>query len=233
MPGIQEILGLLDEVLSDEAARTLVSNRRVRLMQLTLEKFSSISPRVLNADITGDGTTKSFSVPTLWEPKFSQIRSVEYPKGKIPPIFLDSSDYTVHFIDNAYKIMFVFAPASGEIAHLTFTTRHSLTMTGDSFTNSERNAFTFLSAGFICRYLASTYTQSVSSTLGADAVNWADKQNQYLVLAREYRQQCYEALGLTPPEDEETKPTAMWLDLDTQLPFQQDYLLPIHWGRRR
>lgn len=180
--------------------------------------------------LTGDGVTVTFAVPSDWEDGFSWIEQIEHPVGRQEPEYLDDDD-VIEYRDpttSLPKIRFVtMTLANAATAAVEYVVRHTVTTSTDTIPTADRPAVANLAASLCCQVLAVYYTQTSDSTIGADAVSYATKGDEYQKRAEMYRAAYNAQMGVT---EDGVLPASAIQDLDVDL---QNLMGDRFWHGRR
>lgn len=142
--------------------------------------YSHVDPRISVKDYTGDGTTYNFSLPKVWEPGFSRVRSIEYPAGEQEPEFLSLGDYEVYQAStDVFQLRLHDTPSDGEVLRLIYTSPHRLNVDEDTIPSYHRDAVTCLAAAYVAWNLAAKYAGFTDPSLVGDVINYRTKEREY------------------------------------------------------
>lgn len=223
----------------EESAKLLIRNATLpsdigfqegefgEMLRLALDRYSKDRPLKDLSDMTGDGSTFDFSLPTAWDDAISSALSVEYPQGEQSPVFLQRKDWTIYAAGTSAQ-MFRFLtliPASGKTARLIYTRRHTISETASETTiyGNDLAAFIKLVAAEACHELARRFAQTSAPTIAADAIDYESKSAEYTRLAKDLMRQYMNQLGMK--EGDTAGPAGATLDLDFGLSQSRgDYL---------
>lgn len=146
--------------------------------------------------VAGNGTNLYNMASILgayWQQGKTQVRQIEYPMAGIPPTYLDIDDWQLYDDGTAQdgsniQLMLVdYSPAATEYFAMKVLFEPSLPEVGSQNfpdTNEHFTNITLLASAMACMMLASFYAPSTSSSISADVVNYAEKSDKYLRLAR-------------------------------------------------
>jgi hypothetical protein len=196
VPGFNDFDEQVKAVLQDGASKLADADRQRFIRQAIAERYSQDRPQELVSELTGDGTN-DLALPAGFERDFSNVRQLEYPIGEIPPALVEQEDLQIYRTPAADKLR-VLSTAIGntEKAYLTWTARHN----SDGSTVAARDFYAVcdLAAAAAFEALAAIYAQTGDSSVGADAVNYRSKSQEYLALAKTLRQRYYTHMGIDP-----------------------------------
>lgn len=186
----------LDQVLED-AASILDQPKKDAAIQEAVIWHSRHEPQVKLQDLSGNGTTVEFAVPSDWIDGGSAIRRIEYPQGKRPPEYADKDEYRIYRTPTGLVIQFDTAPASGKTARVSYTTAHVVSLTVGTIPDHRFDAVCNLAAMVACQWLANRFSQQGDSTIGADSVDHKSKAAEYASRARDLKRAYMDAIGIT------------------------------------
>lgn len=204
---LQDVRDLVASKIQDTAQKLTPSQIDDAISE-AVTIYSAISPRHAMMLLTGDGVTVTYDLPTDWEDGFSWIERIEYPIGRQRPEYLDGNDdYTTDYRDpttGELKLRFLSMTLSVNTqAAVDYALRHKLTETVsgeagiETSPESDRPAIASLAGSICCQNLAAYYTNVSDSTIGADAVNYGVKGQEYATRAKELRAAFDQLMGLT------------------------------------
>jgi hypothetical protein len=191
-----------DEVaarIQDGAGKLALPDRARFIRQAITERYSRDRPVEAVADLAGNGTSDLTlpSTPTAFEDGFSVVRELEYPVGSVPENELEAEDWKLYRSPTGLKLRLLSArPTAAETVRLTFTARHK--PDGTTVPTANFYAVADYAAALAAGALAALYTQTGDSSIGADAVNYRSKAQEYAALAKQLRARYFEQLGIDP-----------------------------------
>ncbi len=205
---------------------------KVKAVAKAMNGHAKHKPVLVVEDIAGNGGF-DYALADLaaWVQEFSQIRQVEYPVDDSDenPNVLDAADWTIYAKPSGKVLRFLNSkPSAAESIRITYTGRHSCTAISCTVAAGDEEAVQSLAASSYCQFLAAAYAQDQDSTIAADTVNQAPRHNAFLKLAKEYRQQYDEHMGITAGKP---KAAVAIADQDVNYPGGMDRLT--HPGRYR
>lgn len=193
-----------------------------------VRKYSQDKPYFVKKKVTGTGVS-SYLLTTifgsLWKAGFSQIKSIEHPAGDNPPTMLEEDDYYIYDDGTAQdetnlKLVFTTAtPATSESFSAELSIELDLPTSGtQNFPNTDEHFanITTLAAALACMRLAAVYAQSSDSSISADVVNYHEKTQKYMSLAKQYLSQ-YKTSVFGSEEDDGPKAAMIDKDVDLSL----------------
>lgn len=143
--------------------------------------YSKRRPNIECSSETGTANTYH-AMPTNWEEDFSHIINIEYPVLEDPPEYIQENYWRIeHLSDGILYIRFISStyPGNGDTFYVRFTKRHSVSASASTIPVAHEEAVTDLACYRLCMKLAQYYTQSADSSIGADAINYTSKADEY------------------------------------------------------
>jgi len=205
---------------------------REKAVARAMDAHSRHKPVVVVEDVDGDGGFDyALSGLASWEDNFSVIRQVEYPvdDDDETPGILEDNEWAIYEKPSGRVLRMVSStPQTGESIRVTYTARHACTVSDCSVDAGDEEAVQSLAASFFCRILSAMHAQDQDSTIDADSVDHAGKRREYEALAKTYRGEYYNHMGI---KEGRPKPASHTQDQDVDYPWGQDRLT--HPRRRR
>jgi hypothetical protein len=167
-------------------------------IELAVERFSLDHPKHVVEDVIVVDSGLA-DLPSKWQLDFSQVKSVEYPIGESPRVYMDgvatyeAPDSTMLDLDCAM---------TGTI-RVSFTVRHVLDDTASELTTIPKQfkePLACYAAHLMFNQLASQYAHSTDAIIQADSVDHADKSRKFSALAKQYLAKYVEQVGKDSPE---------------------------------
>lgn len=186
---------LVTDFVRDDAGK-ISTGQRDGAIAAAVERYSEARPVEKAADIAG-ASGNSIALPTGWESGFSDLKSLEYPVGRVPPTYLESDAYALYLGTGGLSIMLLSALPAGSTVRAVFTVHHQLTTLVDSIPLRHREAVAKFASASLCDQLAALYANDTDSTIGAGMVQGQTKSQAYAARARDYRKQYQDAVGVT------------------------------------
>lgn len=209
---ISTIQALVAAHIQDDATKLSSGEVAAAIEEAIAGRYSKDRPRLVVADLAGNGAAYDFALTSIsgWDEGFSQIRSIEYPRGEATPTYLDSSDWSIYASPTSRSLRFPAPLTNGSYARITFTAPHALD--ASTLPVSELYTIGVLAAALAARRLAAVYAQTGDSSIVADTVNYRSKSAEYLALARHLEQDYQNYLGTDPARSAPgASNTATWL----------------------
>lgn len=205
-------------------------------------KFSQDRPRLIVADVTGNGTPYYIlsTVLSAWVDEFSRVEQIEYPASApgadyVPSYLQEADDWEYYATpSNKYLRLKTVVPAATETLRVTYSTLHTHTTVTDTVPSAHLDALCDLAAHFACMALATKMAGSNDPLIKADSVNYRDSQLKYSQQAKAWLDAYNDKMGISGSDAaggggaKGASATADWdRGYQTGLPFLT------HWGRRR
>lgn len=197
----------VSEIVQDDAGILTVIERD-NFIQEAVKIYSRHRPLEVVKDIAGDGTF-DYPVSTdlpAWVKGFSMIKSIEYPADQREPVYVDEGNYLIYEKETGQFIRFLSdRPASTEKIRVSHTALHVLSEVRNTIPAIDEDAVSNLAASLCSGALASYYAQTSDSTIGADAVNYRTKSQEYDARAKSQKKLYMDHLGI---KDHEVPPAS-------------------------
>ena len=167
-----------------------------------LAKYSSIYPRVIVEEITGNGTY-DYTMPTSWVENFSEVVTIEFPVGEKYPSYLENDEYMIYRDLQGIPLtevdilrLFTITPSISQKFRLTYTAIY----TTETLPAKHVDAVNNLAAGFCCELLATYYAHTSKPLITADSVNYLSKSKEFAQRAAGFYALYKELLGMSPKD---------------------------------
>src|SRR5579884_217934 len=199
--------------IQDAAAILAQADRDALITQAVQQRYSKDRPRVLVTDVAGNGSNL-LALPTdseqagtpvgVFEDGFSQVRAIEFPIGELPPTYIEDPDWMMYRAPAGLKILLLLMIAQqSDTLRLTWTCRHSAggpssanPVISTTVPDADFEAVCDLAAALCFEALAAFYAQTRDPSIGADAVNYRTKSQEYLSLAKPLRKRYDDHVGV-------------------------------------
>lgn len=168
--------------LVEAESDALSDGKRTEAVQVAVELFSQAFPRVVAAEVVGDGGS-DYALPAGWVEEFSEIQEIESPAGERPARYIDADQWTLYRAVAGLQLRFGASLAVGTSAVVSYTVMHEVSVGSGTISRAWSNAVSFLAASIACNVAASYYAQTGESSIGADAVSHRTKSQEYRALA--------------------------------------------------
>lgn len=191
---LSDIQSIVDDLLRDDAGRITPTQRDIAIAT-AVTRYSKDRPRKKVEDIVAPGGNL-LPLPSAWEADFSQVKSLEYPIGNVPPAIISAQDYELYTSPSAVLIMVRDSLGINENVRATFTITHEVSVAADTVPLGDREAVCCLAAASLCDQLAGLYSGDYDSTIQADSVNHQSKAAEFASRARALRKRYLDELGI-------------------------------------
>lgn len=186
---------LVADLLRDDAAKILIAEKD-RAITAAVERYSEDRPQEKAEDLT-PSDANTLPLPAGWVLNFSNLRSLEYPIGDVPPTYIDQERYALYRKPNSVVIQVLDAVAvAATNVRATYTYKHVLDAGNDTIPVAHRKAVASWATAICCRQLASFYSSGQDSTIQADSVQQTTKARDYAKRAEELEQVYWDELGI-------------------------------------
>ena len=229
MSDINTITANVTAIVRDAGGK-ISSNDYARIIQAALTRYSNDRPDALVVDVRGNGS-HDYALPSGCNEGFSEVLSIEFPIGQVPPVFLNDA------IDDAWTI---YQSPTGKLLRLLyveptaaeqFRVAISIPRTDETILDMDVDAFCNLAASFCLEELATFYTNTSDPTIMADSVNYRSKGQEFATRAKRLLQLYKEHLGIK--DTDITLPAFGVKSLQENYPMGIDRLTHPRWARRR
>jgi hypothetical protein len=200
----EDYLARLETVLQDDAGK-LLPDDKYRLLSRAVLIFSKDRPRTLIHELTGDGTSYDFVMPTGWVDNFSYIKGeIEYPADDYQdPQYLESIDWKFYkklagtpAVTTTYLRFLTFIPVNSKKVRFEYTLPHTFNEATCTIDDNDMEAVVTLAASLCFWALAAKFSQTTDSTLEADVIDYQRKSDLYTNLAKEQLAMYNSLMGL-------------------------------------
>lgn len=186
---------IIDDLLRDDA-NSITETQRDTAIVSAIARYSKDRPRSKVEDLVCASGGNYLDLPAAWEPEFSQLQSIEYPIGNVPPTFLANTDHDIYKAPNGEKIMLLNGVPINATLRVTYTISHVLSITEDTVKLGDREPLCCLAAASLCDQLASFYSGDTDSTIRADSVGHQSKAGEFASRAKSLRKRYQDELGI-------------------------------------
>lgn len=171
-------------------------------------KYQLDRPRLVTADVTGNGTPYYVLVGTgavlaSWSDQFSTIAQIEYPAAAVGadhvPTFLNrQDDWQEDYRDatKTYLRLRTVSPSASETLRITYAAPHTHTSVTDTVPTADLEALYDLAAHYACLELGTKMAGSSDSVISADSVNYRDSQLRYRQQAQDWLASYNRRMGI-------------------------------------
>lgn len=185
---------LTDNLVRDDAGK-LTPTERDRAIAAAVIRYSKDRPRTKVEDIAAPGGNY-LPLPVGWDEGFSNLDSLEYPLGKMPPEHLESGSWGMYNAPGGWQVMVLQTLPAGAAVRSTYTIRHVLDANTDTLPETDREAVASYAAALLLDQLASLYSGDSDSTISADSVQHQSKASEFAARARVLRKRYFDDLGI-------------------------------------
>ena len=198
MPIFSDFIARLAVLLQDGGGKLAAADREDLVRHVLAQRYSKDRPREIVSDSNGNGTS-DLALPSSgaenFEEGFSILRQIEYPVGDVPPTLLEQDAWQLYRKPTGLVVRLNDAqPAAAETIRFTWTLRHK--SDGSTVFLSDFEAVCDYAGALAFDALAARYVQLGDSTIGADAVNYRTKSQEYASLASKLRKRYFEHMGI-------------------------------------
>jgi hypothetical protein len=212
---------LVTELVRDDAGK-IAAAEKDRAIDLAVKRYSKDRPRLKVEDLTPE-SANVLPLPAGWETDFSELRSLEYPIGNVPPTLLDPARYDFYRSPTALKIQVLDAvQVAANNVRATYTIQHVVSATQDTIAVQDREPVACWAAALLCDELAAFYSGGTDSSMQADSVEQQSKAQEYASRARALRKRYHDELGI---EEKKAAPAGVVVNLDFPDSRGEDRLL--------
>lgn len=184
------------------------TTQRDEAIGLAVERYSQDRPVEKVEDITPE-TVNLLPLPDAWEADFSDLRSLEYPIGNVPPTLIDRDRWAFYRTPSALKVMLANAiTVAADNVRATYTIKHTLTSLVDTIPEHHREPVACWAAANLCDQLATYYSAGTDSSIQADSVEQRSKAQEYASRAKALRKRYLDELGV---EDKRGQPAGAFV----------------------
>jgi hypothetical protein len=203
--------GAKQEKISDEDLEKYV--------YAAIRKFSGDAPRTAYSDYTGDGVSKSFTLPAGWQQGFSSPIGVEYPQGQNPPMTIDDAELSLYPLDTAPTTLLLreTTPAAATVARLYYMVSWPLPTSDPAIDLIPDVAFepvSQLAAHQAFLQLAARSAGTGRNVGGSDINTSTPESQDYSTRARDAKKEYTDFLG-----GGDSGPASGWTDWDASSTF--------------
>jgi len=226
----EDFLARLETSLQD-TAQMLQPDDKSRLLLQAVRIYSKDKPQKLIHEITGDGSTYLFSLPSSWvEGTSTIIGKIEYPADDYQePQYIENDNWIffkklVTTVTTKYIRFVSFTPQSGKVARFEYTVPHTLDDTTNTIDDNDIEAVIALASAICFWALAAKFAQSTDSSIDADVIDYTRKTDLYKDLAKEKAALYNSLMGLGSEAKGNTAAGVQIKDLDIAYSWREDYL---------
>jgi hypothetical protein len=182
-----DLLGWLDEALQDTDA-VLTPTQRDNALERALMQYSARRPQWLVTDLTGNGSTQTWTVPGAWVADWSWIDSVYEIVGSARPMLLDGSEFWVEQTPTGRQWRCIGAPAVGTTLRVRYAALHTATTQTATVPPGDERAVGILGGACALDMLMTRSAAQGDPTLGADTTDHQSRSDRYASCAKRLRE---------------------------------------------
>jgi len=196
-------ISAIDSLVKDEAKKLTIEDK-VQSLNNALTDYGKDKPYIVSKLVTANGNSEyliSDILGGLWTNEYSVITSIESNMYKF-----DKNEYLIY--DDGSKqdgtnLKLKFNKNINNDFIVRFSAMRKIPINGPPnfpVSNYTFNNIVLLGAVYQCLMLGSVFAQSIDSTISADAVNYSEKTNKYITLAKTYyKRYCLNVFGSEEP----------------------------------
>lgn len=185
---------LVSDLIRDDDNR-IVREDRTEAINLAVSRYSKDRPLKEVEDVAASGGNYQ-DIPSKWQDGFSQLQSIEYPVGEVPPSFLQSGHWVMYQSVSGPQIVLSASVTAGDTLRMTYTRMHVVDASQDTIPVIDREPVACYAAAYLCEQLANLYSRDSDSTIQADSVDHASKGRDFSRRAQTLRQRYFNELGI-------------------------------------
>lgn len=187
---------LVDKMVRDDTGKIATADRD-KAIGLAVERYSKDRPRPKVEDLTAAGG-HLLDLPSGWQADFSELQTLEYPIGEVPPSLIAQDEISLYRTPMATKIMLAQSLPAAASVRATYTIRHVVDATNDTIPVGDREPVASWAAAVLLDQLASLFSGDSDSTIQADNVDHRTKAQEFAARGRGLRRQYFDELGIDP-----------------------------------
>lgn len=202
-------------LVRDDATRLSVNDRDIAIAN-AVTRYGDDRPRPRVEDVVA-AAQQLIALPSGWQAGYSELSSIEWPVGRVPPTLLSQDRYSLYLdATQTTQVMLTDAVPVGATLRLTFSVRHQLDNSTDTIPLEHREPVCCWAAALLCDQLASLYSNSGDSTIQADSVDHSSRPREFAARAKHLRQRYFDALGVDPKKNVASGSVVNWNAYDSQ-----------------
>lgn len=185
---------LVAAAVRDDASKLTINEIGSAIVQ-AVTRYSKDRPREKVEDVIATGGNL-LPLPMAWQADFSQLNSLEYPVGNVPPDIIRAGGWGMYATPTGLKVQVMDAIQAAKSVRATFTIAHVLSDTVDTIPTGDREPVASYAAAILLDQLASLYSNDQDSTIKADSVQHTSKAGEFAKRAKVLRQRYFDDLGI-------------------------------------
>ncbi len=191
---LADYTALVTAAVRDDAAKLAFDEVGSAIAQ-AVARYSKDRPRTKVEDLTAPGGNL-LPLPNAWEADFSQLNSLEYPIGNVPPDIIGAGGWAMYTTPTVLKIQVVAAIQANAAVRATYIIAHVLSSSADTIPVADREPVSSYAAAILLDQLASLYSNDQDSTIKADSVQHISKASEFSKRANVLRKRYFDDLGI-------------------------------------
>lgn len=211
---------LVTDFVRDDAGRLIVSDKDSAI-DLAVKRYSKDRERIEVEDLATTAAN-ALPLPAAWEEAISELRSLEFPIGNVPPTYLEQDRYRIYQDPAGKSIQLQDAQNVGAQIRIAYTISHAVDAAADSIPVKDREPVACWAAAILCDQLAAFYSGGSDSTIQADSAPGQTKAQEYAQRGRDLRKRYLNEIGV---DDKASAPAGKVVNLDLPSSLNQDRLL--------
>lgn len=186
---------LVADRVKDDAAKLSQTNVDAAIA-LAVARYSKDRPREVVEDLTPTDAN-TLPLPAAWEADFSDLVSLEYPVGQLPPSLVQQDRLYAYRTPSTQVIKLLDAVTVAAAAvRATLKVKHQVTTLVDTIPTQDREPVACWAAALLCDDLAALYAGGTDSTIQADVVKSDSKAAEYARRGAALRKRYLNELGV-------------------------------------
>jgi hypothetical protein len=185
---------LVAAAVRDDAQKLAVGEISSAIAQ-AVARYSKDRPRQKVEDLTAPGGNL-LPLPAAWEADFSQLNSLEYPIGNVPPYIIEAGGWAMYATPTGLNIQVEAGIVAADQVRASYTIAHVLSTTVDTIPVADRESVSSYAAAILLDQLASLYSHDQDSTIKADSVQHTSKAAEFAKRANVLRKRYFDDLGI-------------------------------------
>lgn len=187
---------LVEAAARDDASKLTPAEISSAITQ-AVARYSKDRPRQKVEDIVAPGGNL-LPLPAAWEADFSQLNSLEYPIGNVPPAIIEAGAWSMYATPTGWSIQVMAAIGAAQQVRVSYTIAHVLTGAADTIPVNDRESVSSYAAAILLDQLATLYSNDQDSTIKADSVQHISKAGEFARRASVLRKRYFDDLGIDP-----------------------------------
>lgn len=216
MSTFSDLANRADSLVQDQGSYLGLGDKEHAFRE-ALARYARDVPRAIVEDLSGDGGTYDFTLAS-YSDGFSTVRSVEYPAGRRPAVYLEPGDYAIYRTANTTKLRLQdVTPSTGETVRVVYTALHTIEnldlATSTTVPSWHEDAVVSLAAARLLYRLADRFLHEQEATIAVDSVNRTTKSEDASRRARDL-EKVYQSIVGSGAGGDSTPPVMATVDWD-------------------